>query len=86
MLRFIVCPLAKTPLRFDQESMELVNDDLGVAYPIKNGIPRLVPTDGKLMHVEGQGLGEAAGAAGFDNGMRPAVGGSGSGDGSTARR
>jgi uncharacterized protein YbaR (Trm112 family) len=57
--------------RFDPAAMELVNDDIGVAYPIIGGIPRLVPSDGRV-------LGDAAGADGAAGGAA-AVGGGGDG-------
>ena len=39
-----------SPSRHDPEASELICDDLGVAYPIVNGIPHLVPTDGRLVN------------------------------------
>ena len=35
--------------RYDKSTNELVNDELGVAYPVVNGIPNLVPTDGRII-------------------------------------
>ncbi|MQM03904.1 hypothetical protein Taro_036691 [Colocasia esculenta] len=46
---FLVCPLSKQPLRFCERTQSLVNDALGVSYPIVDGIPCLVPKDGKLL-------------------------------------
>ncbi len=42
-----ICPPILHTARFDPDRMELVNDDLGVAYPIRAGIPRLVPSEGR---------------------------------------
>ncbi|XP_052817197.1 UPF0434 protein AM070-like [Mya arenaria] len=47
LLEYIVCPLTKEPLRYDKEKNELISDGTGVAYPIVNGIPNLVPQDGR---------------------------------------
>merc|ERR1711988_667505 len=47
MLEFLACPLSKEPLRYDERSQELVNDSIGVAYKIVNGIPNLIPTDAR---------------------------------------
>ncbi|XP_013410376.1 uncharacterized protein LOC106173711 [Lingula anatina] len=47
MLQYLVCPVSKTPLRYDKENNELVCDNMHVAYPIVNGIPNLVPTDAR---------------------------------------
>ncbi|KAI8464104.1 MAG: hypothetical protein J3K34DRAFT_441655 [Monoraphidium minutum] len=65
LLPYLVCPLSKTPLRFDRDAMELVNDDLGVAYPIVGGIPRLVPADGRMLAAPpGGGAAASSGVAG----------------------
>ncbi|ERN08492.1 uncharacterized protein LOC18436620 [Amborella trichopoda] len=45
----LVCPLSKQPLRECGESNALISDALGVSYPVVNGIPHLVPKDGKLL-------------------------------------
>ncbi|KAL3150801.1 hypothetical protein ABBQ32_000563 [Trebouxia sp. C0010 RCD-2024] len=49
LLNFLVCPLSKGILRYSADKQELVSDDIGVAYPIVAGIPRLVPTVGRLI-------------------------------------
>ncbi|KAL5230720.1 hypothetical protein ABZP36_029496 [Zizania latifolia] len=46
----LVCPLSKKPLsRYCEASGSLVSDAIGVSFPIVDGIPYLVPKDGKLM-------------------------------------
>ncbi|XP_053401654.1 protein preY, mitochondrial-like isoform X2 [Mercenaria mercenaria] len=47
LLEVLVCPLSKQPLRYDKANNELVSESIGVAYPIKNGIPNLVPQDAR---------------------------------------
>ncbi|KAJ7538538.1 hypothetical protein O6H91_11G053300 [Diphasiastrum complanatum] len=49
LLEYLVCPLSKTPLRYCEQSQELINDELGVAYPVVDGIPCLVPADGRIL-------------------------------------
>ncbi|KAG2548878.1 UPF0434 protein CCNA_00107-like [Panicum virgatum] len=44
----LVCPLSKKPLRYCEASGSLVSDAVGVSFPIEDGIPCLVPKDGKL--------------------------------------
>ena len=39
LLEILVCPLTKAPLRYDQERQELVSEQAGLAYPIRDGIP-----------------------------------------------
>ncbi|URE03381.1 hypothetical protein MUK42_20249 [Musa troglodytarum] len=48
----LVCPLSKQPLRHCPDSRSLVSDAVGVSFPIINGIPCLVPKDGKLLEDE----------------------------------
>ncbi|XP_062200934.1 uncharacterized protein LOC133903535 [Phragmites australis] len=45
----LVCPLSKKPLRYCEASGSLVSDAVGVSFPIVDGIPSLVPQDGKLL-------------------------------------
>ncbi|KAK1326139.1 hypothetical protein QJS10_CPA01g00371 [Acorus calamus] len=46
---FLICPFSKHPLRLCKETQSLINDELGVSYPIVDGIPCLLPKDGKLL-------------------------------------
>lgn len=39
LLELLVCPLTRTPLRYDAERGELISDKAGLAFPIRNGIP-----------------------------------------------
>ena len=39
LLEILVCPLTKGPLRYDAEAGELISDQAGLAYPIRDGIP-----------------------------------------------
>jgi uncharacterized protein YbaR (Trm112 family) len=39
LLEILVCPLTKGPLRYDVERQELVSEQAGLAYPIRDGIP-----------------------------------------------
>ncbi len=39
LLEILVCPLTKVPLRYDAASQELVSEQAGLAYPIRDGIP-----------------------------------------------
>ncbi|XP_010266849.1 PREDICTED: uncharacterized protein LOC104604270 [Nelumbo nucifera] len=52
LMEILVCPLSKQPLRVNEDSGSLVCDDLGVSYPIVDGIPCLVPKDGKLLETD----------------------------------
>ncbi|HEV2673280.1 MAG TPA: Trm112 family protein [Aliidongia sp.] len=39
LLEILVCPLTKSPLRYDRDAQELISDQAGLAYPIRDGIP-----------------------------------------------
>jgi uncharacterized protein YbaR (Trm112 family) len=39
LLELLVCPLSKGPLRYDRERGELVSEQAGLAFPIRDGIP-----------------------------------------------
>ncbi len=39
LLDLLVCPVTKGPLRYDREAQELISEQAGLAYPIRDGIP-----------------------------------------------
>jgi len=39
LLEILVCPVTKTPLRYDAGKQELISDKAGLAFPIREGIP-----------------------------------------------
>lgn len=39
LLEILVCPLTKSALRYDAMAQELISDQAGLAYPIREGIP-----------------------------------------------
>lgn len=39
LLEILVCPVTKVPLRYDAAGQELISDQAGLAYPIRDGIP-----------------------------------------------
>ncbi|MQP66915.1 Trm112 family protein [Niveispirillum sp. SYP-B3756] len=39
LLEILVCPLTKGTLRYDAAAQELLSDQAGLAYPIRDGIP-----------------------------------------------
>jgi len=39
VLEILVCPLTKSPLRYDPAAQELISDQAKLAYPIRDGIP-----------------------------------------------
>ncbi|XP_061024454.1 protein preY, mitochondrial-like [Eubalaena glacialis] len=49
LLEFLVCPLSKKPLRYEASTNELINEELGIAYPIIAGIPN-IPQAARMTH------------------------------------
>ncbi len=42
LLKIIVCPVTKKPLKYDREAQELISEEAGLAFPIRDGIPILL--------------------------------------------
>ncbi|WP_082127056.1 Trm112 family protein [Allosalinactinospora lopnorensis] len=42
LLEILACPKSKAPLRYDEDANELVCDESGLAYPVRDGIPVLL--------------------------------------------
>ncbi|XP_059967180.1 protein preY, mitochondrial-like [Mesoplodon densirostris] len=50
LLEFLVCPLSNKPLRYEASTNELINEELGRAYPIIDGIPNMIPHAARMTH------------------------------------
>ncbi|MCM2343829.1 MAG: Trm112 family protein [Alphaproteobacteria bacterium] len=49
LLEILVCPLTHTLLRYDQGRQELISDQAGLAYPIRDGIPIMLPDEARVL-------------------------------------
>lgn len=38
----LVCPVTRTPLRWDAERSELIAEASGLAFPVRDGVPVMV--------------------------------------------
>lgn len=47
LLELLICPLTKGPLRYDRVRNELISDQAGLAYPIRDGIPIMLVDDAR---------------------------------------
>ncbi len=47
LLEILVCPVAKTRLEYDAEKQELISKAAGLAYPIRDGIPIMLPDEAR---------------------------------------
>ena len=52
LLEILVCPVTKLPLRYDAEAGELISDAAGLAYPIRDGIPIMLPDEARALAVD----------------------------------
>ncbi len=51
-LEILACPLCRGGLRWQEQEEELVCDACAKAYPIRDGIPDLLPESGRSLHAE----------------------------------
>ena len=47
LLEILVCPVTRTRLRYDEAAQELVSDAAGLAYPIRDGVPVMLPEEAR---------------------------------------
>jgi uncharacterized protein YbaR (Trm112 family) len=47
LLELLVCPLTKGPLDYDSEKQELLSRQAKLAYPIRDGIPIMLPEEAR---------------------------------------
>ncbi len=47
LLEILVCPVSKKSLKLKEETNELVCEESGLAYPIKDGIPVMLPDEAR---------------------------------------
>ena len=47
LLEILVCPLTKGPLIYDREAQELISRQARLAYPIRDGMPIMLPDEAR---------------------------------------
>lgn len=47
LLEVLVCPVGGDKLEYDEQNNELVSKKSGLAYPIRNGIPVMLPDEAR---------------------------------------
>lgn len=50
LLAKLVCPVTRTPLRWDAARSELVSEAAGLAFPVRDGVPVLVVREARIIH------------------------------------
>ena len=49
LLEILVCPITKGPLEYDAGRQELVSRGARLAYPIRDGIPIMLPEEARRL-------------------------------------
>lgn len=49
LLELLVCPLTKERLDYDSERQELISPSAKLAYPIRDGIPIMLPEEARQL-------------------------------------
>jgi uncharacterized protein len=49
LLEILVCPFTKGPLEYDRARGELISRKAGLAYPIRDGIPIMLPDEARVL-------------------------------------
>jgi uncharacterized protein YbaR (Trm112 family) len=47
LLEILVCPVTKTTLTYDRERQELISRAAGLAYPVRGGVPIMLPGEAR---------------------------------------
>ena len=49
LLEMLACPLTKAPLSWDRERKELVSRSARLAYPVRDGVPIMLPSEARRL-------------------------------------
>ena len=49
LLAILVCPVSKGPLTYDRAAQELISRKAGLAFPVRDGIPIMLPEEARLL-------------------------------------
>ena len=55
LLEILVCPITKTSLEYDWERQELISQRAGLAYPIRDGVPIMLPEEARAFDDAAEG-------------------------------
>ncbi len=47
LLEILVCPVTRGPLEYDRAAQELVSKSARLAYPVRDGIPIMLPEEAR---------------------------------------
>lgn len=49
LLEILVCPLTKGALEYDRDAQELISRGAKLAYPIRDGVPIMLPEEARAL-------------------------------------
>lgn len=49
LLEILVCPLTRTSLHYDRAQKELISKAAKLAYPVRNGVPIMLPDEARKL-------------------------------------
>ena len=49
LLEILVCPITKGPLEYDRAAGELISRRAGLAFPVRDGIPIMLPEEARTL-------------------------------------
>lgn len=49
LVDLLVCPRTRAKLRWDEAAQELVSDEAGLAYPVRDGVPVLLVEEARAL-------------------------------------
>ena len=49
LLDILICPISKSSLKYDEENNELISEEAGLAYSIRDGIPVMLPEEARKL-------------------------------------
>jgi len=49
LLEILVCPVTRGPLDYDRERGELISKGARLAYPIRDGVPIMLPEEARSL-------------------------------------
>lgn len=49
LLELLVCPVTKTSLDYDEARQELISRKARLAYPIRRGVPHMLPSEARQL-------------------------------------
>lgn len=49
LLEVLVCPVSRAPLEYDRAANELISRSAKLAYPIRDGVPLMLPEEARTL-------------------------------------